>query len=586
MTKNLVSIWLLTVSAAASGCLVRQDALNIAPPRVYEGPQVVQALDNQRTRVAADAAKLSGGGIQQFSSALETSQFQAGLQASLPSMLPDGTLAAPPERPAAGKLSEAKLPAAPVTGVKPESFSLLISESIDDLTARAAEIESARLLYAGDRSLAEGGTLYLVRFDVLVDPPRQNRLIYPFMWLDCTGHLPSGWKDFMDLFDCSGFRNYQKDYQAELTFVLPEEADIEVYAVQPEKQALTRLDSLANATDVGASLAVAQQFAAAQAEYRNRLEEAFAEQRAFPLIQGIIDHEKQFRFVFNPRRTIVRRGAWAAFVPFVPRNTTKKLLEPGVRRVYAYLVHKPKKEEKNARRGTGGGKEARDDAGSSGAQRADDEPLTFEIRASRYLQSVVAKERIKVAKSPEERPSSETIHLQVFGRFNKYGNPYRTDPMFFLSDSYPDKVDQNDKEWWDSDIGARYIDLSIPNRAAAPPSSSAETWTARTEGPLVIVDHASAKFAGSSTTAVVRSRTTGSSPAVSKLVFLNQVGSQGYFYLDPLPEAPGGGAQPEIRIFLKTKSHYGWSAWIPYEGPFAKPGDGKAKVSIDVEADD
>nr|MDJ0788634.1 hypothetical protein [Myxococcota bacterium] len=472
--------------------------------------------------------------------------------------IPQGGTA--PAVPQGAALQGASLPTPPAAAVTPDSFSLAIAETIDDLTARAAEIEAARLLFSKDLA---NGSLHLVRFDINVQPPRQNYFFYPVIWMDCSGHWgwpPTKW------FDCSGLRNFQRDYQAEVTFLLPKGHDVKVVALQPEKQALTRLNSLANASDVGVAIAAAAQFATGTAEYRNRREETFAEQRAFPLIEGIIDDEKRFRFIFNPRRSTFRRGLWASFVPFVPRNTTKKLLEPGVRRVYAYLVY----------------------SAAAAAKAEERKDLLDSI--PRYLQRT-AKTRIGELSGWEtechNHPDIDAgkITLAAFGRFNKFGNPYRRDPMFFLGANYPPRANPGDNESGDGDLGTRCLQLPI-NVTAKPPAKPTDVaWTAAVDGPLVVLappGAAAGAFEGAKGSVFVKG--TDATPGALGLLFKGEVQKHGYFQIDPLPAKPEGNQQYKVKVFVETQKYRGWSGWIDYTGPFQRPAGASATVDIDVEA--
>lgn len=556
-SRSLIAL-LVLASAFLCSCEPRRRALNIGPPRVYPPLVSRKTLQVQSDRTVAAARQLSASQLNQMRAGRQTIEMQFGVQAARTGV----------DVPAAVAATAPTLPAAPVGAPAAADFGPLLSEGLDDLTAKEADIEGVRLLYAGDASIDAKARLYLVSFDVWLNPLRQNYLAYPILafGMDFDGGVPPTF---------TGLRNYRKDYQAEVVFTLPaakagKNAPVEVYAVQPANQNLTALDSVASAQQIGLTAAFAQAAWGAQADYRDRIEEQFAEQRKFPLIQGVIDSATQFRFVFNPRRRTVRRSPLVSWIPGVGRYTTKLFLEAGVRRVYAYLlVRNPAEVE----------------------SRAGEFPAGFATMVSQY---VPKGQRESIEARGKEKPDNiavsdgkATVPLSVRGSYIHVDDPYRRDRIQFERGGDASGLPEEERTVEAAlPLGAEINSVGWNVSADAPDLGNIVKLDPVGGGHRVDYDALSATVYGSSdggkTFHVL----------AAKIISLGAEGGKGTFEIAPLPKKPTDPSKYQLRLHIKAGVLQGWSNDLPYRGPWAEDagpvatsgaaGKGGAALSMEI----
>lgn len=599
-----------------AACTARQNGLSIAPPKVYSDAETRKSLTIQRDRVVAAAQQTSVGALQQFSGLRQVQQ--GGLRGGFSG-------AAGVAMPTPSTSTSVTLPTLVVTPAA--GFGALITESLDDLAAKEAEIEGLRLLYAGDITLAgENARIYLVRLDIMLNPSRQNYATYPWRLFDCL-HLDNDWYP-----QCRGLRNYTEDFQAVVRFSLPtlgkrEAADfrapVEVYAVSPANQTLTALDSMASMQGLELAAAAAWNGLSGQGEYQTRAEEQFAEQRKFPLIQGIIDSPTEFHFIFNPRRRTVRRSAFISWIPGVGRYSTSLSLDAGVRRVYVYLVVRdPENLETDlaalhARRDNIKCPTPKPWDCCKAAPTASPTPNsvvsgvgqehTYRLAMSEYERrhfevmrgDLISNVKATSTPSPSSTPSggSKTISftptsftptatppalaLAVRGRYVRYGNPYRNDPLFFEDPTYPPKVCSEEGEWCDSDRGARFLDVSLPVEHDPVNNTGDQRWTVAANnegkvlGPVLHIeppaDCRGVDFRRVKVRVFDCPLTGDCTASPSALEYRGRSGKApsdiGMFELIPLPAKPGA-PSIQMQLYVDAGRCAGWTKEITYTGPW------------------
>lgn len=583
---------MLCLVTFATGCSVRRNSINIAPPKVYSDPDTRTSLAKQSERVVGAANTLSATGLNQFTMVRESGR------TSVRGGVSGAAGVAAPATPA-GSTGGIDLPSPAVAGPSAaKEFGLLVSESIDDLVAKEAEIENVRLLYAADTALAgRNARLYLVRFDIWLNPSRQNFWTYAYRPFDCFQPDQSG------IPQCRGLRNYTEDFQVMVRFSLPRPSSgpppVEVYAVQPTNQTITALDSMARAQSLQLAASAAWASASGQGEYETRAEEQFAEQRKFPLIQGVIDSPTEFRFMFNPRRHTVRRSAWVSWIPGVGRYSTSMFLEPGVRRVYAYLlVRDPDRLEESmdlaksqaelVRCGDASPSEtiSASDVGSAGSAAFGYALSTDVFQKNQVKKSQLEEMRLPLSTDDSSESDATRLRLVARGRYYRYGNPYRNDPLFFEDPRYPPKVCPGDQEYEDSDIGARWIDVDLPidkrNQKIA-----LGAWNVALAGPdtgglanLISVERPK----GCSKKVDPRSilgrvfecvGSSGCSAGLAPLRYIGESDGRELFEVPP-PQRPAKGAM-HLKFFFESGRCRGWSNALPYAGPWERTTTATAK---------
>ncbi len=618
-----------------NACTTRRSGLNVAPPKVYNDAETRRSLAQQSERVLGAARDIDVKTLQQLAvlRQMQEATFRGGFSGIVP---PPGLTPTAVPVPTVPAPTASNLPAAPATPTN--GFGALVTESLDDYAGKEAEIENLRLLYAADTRIAgRNARLYLVRFDIMLNPSRQNYASYLWRPFDCF-HL-----DNELLPQCRGLRNYMEDYQAVVWFDLPtlpgegeqprRRAPVEVYAVQPTNQTLTTLDSMTSARALELAAAAVWNGMAGQGEYETRSEEQFAEQRKFPIIQGIVDSPTRFHFVFNPRRHTVRRSAFISWIPGVGRYSTSLSLDSGVRRAYAYLlVRDPDSLEADLQRldpanlsscnalicasspahPTGHTNQAAAAADPSGADGSVQPTPTPQPAVSYALGSFVYEERfleesalqVDVPAQPAptaiHSPGSEAspatpdlvLPIVVRGRYVRYGNPYRNDPLFFEQPDYPPRLHEGQCERHDDDSGSRVLAVRLPIETRRDGIQTAQwtvsaspndhlfafrscgdvDWRHVTVQPFFCDRNGNACTAGNSALIYrgLAHPTCVSGESDCRMPSGGPSGCEGALYeLNPLPPKPQDGIS--LRFHVDAGTARGWTSSVPYDGPWAAP---------------
>lgn len=172
-------------------------------------------------------------------------------------------------------------------------------------------------------------TLYKVLFTIWIEPERQNAWQYAWRWLDLM----------------NGFKNYTKDYHADIMFNILNGKDslpIRIVRLEPEHEGSISDEyySLMSQSQLG--LAATWQEIAAKTDLAERLRQAEVEQRKYPIIRSIIetqsDEHKQadFHFIISPRQHVEERTFRIPF--FMSPYTMTRRLESVPYNVAAYFL--------------------------------------------------------------------------------------------------------------------------------------------------------------------------------------------------------------------------------------------------------
>lgn len=158
----------------------------------------------------------------------------------------------------------------------------------------------------------EKGDIYKIKFDLSVNPLRQNYWSYLWRWLDFS----------------NGFLNFTKDYHAVIDFELSDPDAAEVVLVQPVNEGINSFEmALMQQTSQLASGATWQGVAAA-IDLAERHREQFAQQRKNPILRGIVDSKSKFHFTISPRQYINQRIFRIPF--FMSRYSIEQGLDSGL----------------------------------------------------------------------------------------------------------------------------------------------------------------------------------------------------------------------------------------------------------------
>ena len=231
--------------------------------------------------------------------------------------------------PAVGNVTQnpAESATAIITPTQPEYKGLVMDgfTSLESFSAHKIDINEdfdIKILKKG-----EEGDIYKVKFNISVNPLRQNYLSYVWRWLDFY----------------NGFLNYTKDYHAEIAFEILNEVG-EVVLVQPVNEGVNTLEMALMQQTSQLAGGATWQGVAAEIDLAERHREQFTQQRKNPILRGIVDSNSKFHFTISPRHYVAERTFRIPF--FMSRYSVERGLDSGLQMpVSAYILVKDKGED-------------------------------------------------------------------------------------------------------------------------------------------------------------------------------------------------------------------------------------------------
>ena len=178
----------------------------------------------------------------------------------------------------------------------------------------------------------------MIKFDLWIEPVRQNYVSYIWRWIP-------------EIFSEHGFRNYTKDYHAQISFTLkdcskeknedgecPDHENATVVLVQPANEGINSFDmrllqDTSQFAMLGSWLSIA-----AGIDLSERHKEQLVQQRKDPVLRGIITSDSKFRFLVSPRTHVEQRTFRIPFL--MNRYSIERGLESGPYTVSAYILGK------------------------------------------------------------------------------------------------------------------------------------------------------------------------------------------------------------------------------------------------------
>lgn len=136
------------------------------------------------------------------------------------------------------------------------------------------------------------GSLYKIKFNISVNPLRQDYWTYI-------------WRVF-EFYNGNGFRNYTKDYHAEISFEICNK-DAEVVLVQPVNEGLNSYEMALMQTSSQFTAGGVWHFLSGELDFAERHREQLVQQLKHPIIRGAVDSVKKFHFTISPRIYITER---------------------------------------------------------------------------------------------------------------------------------------------------------------------------------------------------------------------------------------------------------------------------------------
>ncbi len=167
--------------------------------------------------------------------------------------------------------------------------------------------------------------LYKVFFTLWVEPERQDLWTYLWRWADI-------WH---------GFRNYTKDYHADIMFKIKDSGNATVVRLEPEHEGSISDEyyALMNQSQLG--LSGAWQEIAAKGDLAERLRQAEVEQRKYPILRSVIESDNtnihaDFHYIVSPRQHVEERTFRIPL--FMSPYAIKRRLESVPYNVSAYFL--------------------------------------------------------------------------------------------------------------------------------------------------------------------------------------------------------------------------------------------------------
>jgi hypothetical protein len=221
-----------------------------------------------------------------------------------------------------------------ITPIQPEYRGLVMDgfTSLESYSAHKTDINEDFDLEVIRKG--EVGDIYKVKFNISVNPLRQNYWSYIWRWLDFY----------------NGFLNYTKDYHAEIDFeILPGHPGHpgrgEVVLVQPVNEGVNTFEMALMQKTSQLAGGATWQGVAAEIDLAERHREQFTQQRKNPILRGIVDSDTKFHFTISPRQYVAERTFRIPF--FMSRYSIERGLDSGLQLpVSAYILVTNKNQDK------------------------------------------------------------------------------------------------------------------------------------------------------------------------------------------------------------------------------------------------
>jgi len=166
----------------------------------------------------------------------------------------------------------------------------------------------------------EDGTIYKVKFDLSINPLRQDYWTYI-------------WRGF-DFFN--GLKNYTKDYLAEIDFTL-KDPKAKVVLVQPVNEGVNSFEMTLMQKTSQLAGGGTFQGVAAELDLAERHREQLTQQRKNPILRGTVDSDEKFHYTISPRQYVAQRTFRIPF--FMSRYSIERGLDSGLQfPVSAYIL--------------------------------------------------------------------------------------------------------------------------------------------------------------------------------------------------------------------------------------------------------
>lgn len=341
-SSGLNCFFLLLIATMTASCATNRGYFGVGTPTVLSNEKTRLSLSNQQKEVI-DTTRLES--IDPFTINqgyfLTSNLEKKGRIIVIPPTAPDAqkSSVSTDKVPKEDAISD---PSPIITISAPEKFSGLVVDGFTNLESYSAhKVNTSEKFDPNMMGLETSDEIFKIKFDLWIEPVRQNYASYIWRWIP-------------EIFSEHGFRNYTKDYHAQISFTLncskekneagdcPDETNPTVVLVQPANEGINSFDmSLLQDTSqfaiLGSWLSIA-----AGIDLSERHREQLVQQRKDPVIRGIINSNSAFHFLVSPRLHVEQRTFRIPFL--MSRYSIERGLESGPYSVSAYILVKNNKQ--------------------------------------------------------------------------------------------------------------------------------------------------------------------------------------------------------------------------------------------------
>lgn len=329
VSLGLRIVMALMASFQLSACAIEPGRVFLSQPRAYDSATSRQSIAKSGVTLSQSLRKdLKLDTVQEASSVAQAIAVSGRVGQTRGFPAPDPS-ASPMAAPSPSLPTTATAPATTLS-LSGQAFGRTPEEQLEDAVHAETSVRGIELHHAVvDRPSRFGpdARVFVVEFDVTPIPRRQDYWRYPML------ALQSG---FGSVFNFT--RTWFVEVEFQLPAFSPRDQMLMIHDVDPKQSVVTANDSLNNLKQAQFAALISSPTVTGQAEYLNRLEEAFAQQRRYPQQLGWHDGKDAFVWTYGPRRQVVARGWLARLNPFLSRYRVVSTLEPGLRKGYAVII--------------------------------------------------------------------------------------------------------------------------------------------------------------------------------------------------------------------------------------------------------
>lgn len=332
---------LLLIATMTTSCSTNRGYFGVGNPVVLNNEKTRLSLSNQQKEIINETRlqSIDPFAINQTYLLASSMEKKGSLTIITPA---PGAVKAPVPKADLASPSASTEPTPIITIAEPTKFAGLVVDGFTNLESYSAhKVNSSEKFDPSMMDLEKNDQIFKIKFDLWVEPVRQSYMSYVWRWIPAVVSE-------------HGFRNYTKDYHAEINFKLKDCLnikdkvkdkdcqDVKVVLVQPAHEGINSFNMALQQETSQFALFGSWLGSAAGIDLSERHREQLGQQRKDPVLRGIIDSNSEFRFLVSPRIHVEQR---AFRIPFLmSRYSIERGLESGPYSVSAYILVKNNKQ--------------------------------------------------------------------------------------------------------------------------------------------------------------------------------------------------------------------------------------------------